>query len=146
MKANTILLVEDNPDDEELTLIAFKHCKLFNEVVVAHDGVEALDYMFCTGKFKDRELSNFPKIILLDLKIPKISGLEVLRILREDPRTKLVPIIILTSSNEVEDIKSSYRFGANSYVRKQVEFESFTNTMKQLGTYWLTINQTVTHS
>lgn len=145
MTVNKILLVEDNPDDEELTLIAFKHCLIPNEIIVAHDGVEALDYMFGSGKFTGRDTTDFPKMILLDLKLPRIGGLEVLQRLRQDSRIKLVPIIVLTSSNEVDDIRSSYLLGANSYVRKQVEFESFANTVKELGVYWLSINQTVTH-
>ena len=145
MSVNKILLVEDNPDDEELTLIAFKQCLIPNEIVVAHDGVEALDYMFGSGKFTGRDTTDIPKMILLDLKLPKIGGLEVLQRLRQDSRVKLVPIIVLTSSNEVEDIRTSYQLGANSYVRKQVEFESFANTVKQLGIYWLSINQTVAH-
>jgi CheY-like chemotaxis protein len=145
MKEPTILLVEDNPDDEELTLIAFKSCHIPNHIDVAHDGVEALDYLFGTGKFTGRDVSSVPKLILLDLKLPRLNGLEVLQRLRKEPTTQLVPVIILTSSNEVEDIISSYKFGANSYIRKQVEFESFANTIKELGTYWLSINQTVTH-
>jgi CheY-like chemotaxis protein len=107
--------------------------------------VEALDYLFGTGKFTGRDVSSVPKLILLDLKLPRLNGLEVLQRLRKEPTTRLVPVIILTSSNEVEDIISSYKFGANSYIRKQVEFESFANTIKELGTYWLSINQTVTH-
>ena len=145
MTVNKILLVEDNPDDEELTLIAFKHCLIPNEIVVAHDGVEALDYMFGSGKFTGRDITDLPRMILLDLKLPKIGGLEVLQRLRQDSRIKLVPIIVLTSSNELEDIRASYQLGANSYIRKQVDYESFADTVKQLGIYWLSINQTVAH-
>jgi two-component system, response regulator len=145
MKEPTILLVEDNPDDEELTLIAFKSCLFPSHIVVTHDGVEALDYLFGTGKFTGRDVSSVPKLVLLDLKLPRLNGLEVLQRLRKEPTTQLVPVIILTSSNEVEDIISSYKFGANSYIRKQVEFESFANTIIELGTYWLSINQTVAY-
>lgn len=143
MKNDTILLVEDNPDDEELALIAFRLGHVPGEVVVAHDGVEALDYMFGTGLYKDRDMSDHPRMILLDLKLPKIGGLEVLQKLKMDKRTQSVPVIVLTSSSEVEDIINSYRFGANSYVRKQVEFEKFADTIKQLGNYWFSINETI---
>ncbi|MEJ2669635.1 MAG: response regulator, partial [Gammaproteobacteria bacterium] len=125
MKERIILLVEDNPDDELLTLDALADNKILNPVVVARNGVEALDYMFCTGKYKNRDVHDLPAIILLDLKLPKIDGLEVLRRVREDPRTCLQPIVILTSSNEDEDRLKGYSLGANSYVRKPVDFEEF---------------------
>ena len=142
MNSKIILLVEDNPDDEELTLLALKEGKILNEVVVARDGVEALDYLFATGKYLDREVSRQPQLILLDLKLPKLDGLEVLKRLRADPRTALIRVVILTSSSEEEDIVASYRLGANSYVRKPVEFHQFANAVKELGLYWLLLNET----
>lgn len=141
MSDKVILLVEDNRDDEELTLLAFKKSRFLNEVVVAHDGVEALDYLFCTGIYAGRDPADLPQIILLDLKLPRLGGLEVLQRIRADERTRLVPVVILTSSNEEEDIVSSYQFGANSYVRKPVEFHQFSDAVQQLGLYWLLINQ-----
>jgi two-component system response regulator len=141
MNSKIILLVEDNPDDEELTLLALKEGNILNEVVVAHDGVEALDYLFATGQYEGRDPSRIPQIILLDLKLPKLDGLEVLRRLRADPRTELLRIVILTSSSEEEDIVASYRLGANSYVRKPVEFHHFADAVKELGLYWLLLNE-----
>jgi two-component system response regulator len=141
MEPGTILLIEDNPDDEELTKRALKESNIVNEVVVARDGVEALDYLHATGAFAGRELPRPPQLILLDLKLPKLSGLEVLERLRADGRTRLTPVVILTSSNEEEDVLASYRKGANSYVRKPIEFPRFADAMRQLGMYWLLINQ-----
>jgi two-component system response regulator len=141
MAQKTILLVEDNPDDEELTLMALKKNKILNEVVVARDGEEALGYLFGTGKFAGRDTSHLPQVILLDLKLPKLGGLEVLQRLRADPRTRLISVVVLTSSSEEEDILSSYRLGANSYVRKPVEFNRFADAVKQLALYWLLLNE-----
>jgi two-component system response regulator len=141
MHDKTILLVEDNPDDEALTLRAFKKNNIGNEVVVARDGVEALDYLFGTGAYADRDLSVTPAITLLDLKLPKIDGLEVLRRLRTDERTKLLPVVILTSSKEEQDLVNGYRLGANSYIRKPVDFNQFVEAVRQLGLYWLVLNE-----
>jgi len=136
-----IVLVEDNPDDEVLTLRALKKNNIGNEVVVAHDGVEALDFLFATGMYADRDGSIMPQLILLDLKLPRIDGLEVLRRLRADDRTSLLPVVILTSSKEEQDLISGYRLGANSYVRKPVDFTQFTEAVRQLGLYWLVLNE-----
>jgi two-component system, response regulator len=141
VNSTTILLVEDNPDDEVLTLRAFKKSKLRNEVIVARDGVEALDYLFGTGQYEGRDMNMMPQLILLDLKLPKIDGLEVLERLRADPRTQLLPVVILTSSREQEDLVRSYSLGANSYVRKPIDFTQFIDAIQQLGLYWLVLNQ-----
>jgi two-component system response regulator len=141
MNNHVILLVEDNPDDEALTLRALQKNKITNEVVVARDGVQALDYVFGTGAYAGRDTSFSPQIILLDLKLPKIDGIEVLRRLRGDPRTKLTPVVILTSSNEERDLLAGYGFGANSYVRKPVDFDQFAEAVRYLGLYWLVLNQ-----
>ncbi len=141
MKNQIILLVEDNPDDVELTLRALKLHRITNEVIVACDGVEALDYLFCTGPHAKRDPSVLPTVILLDLKLPKVDGLEVLRRLRADPRTKLLPVVVLTSSREEQDVVQSYHRGANSYVRKPVDFNQFADAVKELGIYWLLINE-----
>ncbi len=141
MTSKPILLVEDNPDDEELTLLALKDDKIANDVVVTRDGVEALDYMFATGKFAGRKPSETPALILLDLKLPKLSGLDVLKRLREDPRTKTIPVVILTSSNEEQDIVASYQLGVNSFVRKPIDFHEFQKVVKEIGVYWLLVNQ-----
>jgi len=138
--SNIILLVEDNPDDEALTLRALKKNKILNEVVVARDGVEALDYLFGTGLHKGRDVQRHPQLILLDLKLPRVDGLEVLRRIRNDSTTALLPVVILTTSNEDRDIISSYELGANSYIRKPVDFEQFTEAVRQLGLYWLLLN------
>ncbi len=141
MSDKVILLVEDNPDDELLTLRALKKNNITNQVVVARDGVEALDYLFGTGKYEDRDLSEMPQVILLDLKLPKIDGLEVLRRLRADSRTKLLSVIILTSSKEENDVIEGYNLGANSYIRKPVDFQKFMDAIRQVGKYWLVINE-----
>ncbi|MEH2171717.1 MULTISPECIES: response regulator [unclassified Nostoc] len=136
-----ILLVEDNPDDEALTLRALKKNNILNEVVVARDGVEALDYLFGKGVYADRDMSVMPNLILLDLKLPKMDGLEVLRHLRTDDRTKILPVVILTSSKEEQDLINGYSLGANSYVRKPVDFSQFSEAVRQLGLYWFVLNE-----
>jgi two-component system response regulator len=141
MSKRVILLVEDEPDDEELTLLALREHNILNEVVVARDGVEALDYLFATGPYAGRDTSVLPQVVLLDLKLPKLSGLQVLERVRADPRAKLLPVVILTSSSEEEDIIASYKLGANSYVRKPVEFDQFAEAVRQLGLYWLLLNE-----
>ncbi len=143
MKINNtkILLVEDNPDDEELTLRALRHHNIANDVIVARDGVEALDYLFSRGEYSDKKPDDLPQVVLLDLKLPKIDGLEVLKAMRADDRTRALPVVILTSSNEEKDIVDSYNFGANSYVRKPVDFVQFIAAVEQLGMYWLVLNQ-----
>ena len=140
-KDQVILLVEDHPDDEELTMRALAKNNIMNEVVVARDGVQALEYLFGTGAYAGRDLSQMPQIILLDLKLPKIDGLEVLRRLRADDRTKFLPVVVLTSSKEEHDVVKSYQLGANSYVRKPVDFQEFTKAVQQLGLYWLILNE-----
>jgi two-component system response regulator len=136
-----ILLVEDNPDDEALTLRALRRSSVGNSIVVAHDGVEALDYLFGTGAHAGRDTRQLPQVVLLDLKLPRIDGLEVLRRLRADTRTRLLPVVILTSSNEERDRIAGYQLGANSYVRKPVDFNEFTEAVRQLGLYWLLLNE-----
>jgi CheY-like chemotaxis protein len=138
----TILLVEDNPQDEELTLRALRKSNLANPIVVARDGVEALDYLFARGAHASRPADALPQLILLDLKLPKVDGLEVLKLLREDERTKLLPVVILTSSLQEQDLIRGYSLGANSYVRKPVDFVQFTESVRQLGLYWLVLNET----
>ncbi len=141
MNDNVILLVEDNPDDEALTVRALKKNKILNEVVVARDGVQALDYLFGQGSYAGRDTTETPQVVLLDLKLPKLDGLEVLRRLRADDRTKLLPVVILTSSNEERDRVRGYGLGANSYVRKPVDFDAFVTAAAQLGLYWLVLNE-----
>ena len=141
MKGKTILLVEDNPDDVKLTLRALNKSNILNEVVVAQDGVEALDYLFGTGKFEGRDTRILPQMILLDLKMPRMDGLEVLHRIREDERTKVLPVVILTTSSEDKDRLESYKLGANSYVRKPVDFNQFVEAVRQLGLYWLVLNE-----
>ncbi|MFH0888511.1 MAG: response regulator [Planctomycetota bacterium] len=142
MEKNVILLVEDNPDDEMLTLRALKKNNIMNSVVVAHDGAEALDYLFGSGQFAGRDTSSTPQVTLLDLKLPKIDGIEVLKRIRADERTKLMPVVILTSSKEDRDLIRGYESGANSYIRKPVDFDQFIEAVRQLGLYWLVLNQT----
>ncbi len=141
MKRKSILLVEDNPDDEILALRALKNNHLLDEVVVVHDGVEALDYLFCNGIYAGRDKTIMPQLILLDLKLPRMDGLELLQRIRTDDRTKLLPVVILTSSNEERDLFNSYRLGANSYVRKPVNFIQFTEAIHQIKLYWLILNE-----
>lgn len=141
MQDKIILLVEDNADDEKLTLRALKKNNIVNEVVVARDGAQALDYLFGTGPYAGRDLRVMPQVILLDLKLPKLDGLEVLRRVRSDQRTRLLPIVILTSSNEELDRINGYGLGANSYVRKPVDFTEFSEAARQLGLYWLVLNE-----
>lgn len=138
-----ILLVEDNPDDEALTLRAFNKNRIGNQVVVARDGVEALDYLFGNGHHAGRDLSVMPAVVLLDLKLPRIDGLEVLRRIRANERTSLLPVVILTTSKEQQDIYEAYILGANSYIRKPVDFEKFIQAVSQLGLYWLVLNEPV---
>jgi two-component system response regulator len=137
----TIMLVEDNPNDEELTLRALKKANIANQVAIARDGQEALDFLFATGKYAGRAPATMPAVVLLDLKLPKLDGIDVLQRIRADPRTKLVPVVVLTSSSEDEDMIRSYQSGANSYVRKPIEFSAFANAVTQLGMYWVLINQ-----
>jgi two-component system response regulator len=140
-KNKPILLVEDNPDDEELTLRALKKNNILNEVVVARDGVQALDYLFGTGSYAGRDLSIMPQVTLLDLNLPRVGGLDVLKRIREDPRTKLLAVVVLTSSKEEEDILRSLSLGANSFVRKPVEFDDFNAAVKTLGLFWLLLHE-----
>ena len=140
MDRKIILLVEDNPDDEVLTLRALQKSNIMNQVVVARDGAEALDYLFATGAYTGRDANELPELVLLDLKLPKVDGLEVLQRLRADERTKLLPVVVLTSSNEKRDIMESYNLRANSYIRKPVDFVQFREAVRQLGLYWLVLN------
>jgi two-component system, response regulator len=142
MDERAILLVEDNPDDEALTLRALKKHNIRNEVVVVHDGAEALDWLFARGAYAGRDASQLPQVVLLDLKLPKVTGLEVLRAVRDDPRTKRLPVVLLTSSKEDQDVIAGYDLGANSYVRKPVDFGDFAEAIRQLGLYWLVLNET----
>jgi CheY-like chemotaxis protein len=141
MSGKIILLVEDNPDDVALTLRALKKNHIANEVVVARDGEEALEYLTATGRHAGRTVAVLPQVILLDLKLPKLGGLEVLRAIRANPQTRLLPVVVLTSSSEEPDIIASYDLGANSYIRKPVDFNQFLEAVRQLGLYWLLLNQ-----
>ena len=141
MATKVILLVEDNPDDEALTLRALRKHNVTNEVVITRDGAEAIEWLFATGRHGDRDQNLTPQVVLLDLKLPKVDGMEVLRRIRGDDRTKLLPVVILTSSKEEEDILNGYRLGANSYVRKPVDFVEFTEAVRQLGLFWLLLNE-----
>jgi two-component system response regulator len=141
MDGLTILLVEDNPDDEELTLRALRQNNIMNKVDVVRDGAEALDYLFCQGAHKSRDPSQKLSIVMLDLKLPKIDGLEVLRRIRADERTRLMPVVILTSSREEQDLINGYSLGANSYIRKPVDFKQFVSAVGQIGLYWLVLNE-----
>jgi two-component system response regulator len=138
-----ILLVEDNASDEKLTILAFKTCGVSNQIIIERDGAAALDYLFATGKHTGRDTTVMPTLVLLDLKLPKVDGLEVLRRLRADDRTKLLPVVVLTASKEEEDILRSYSLGANAYVRKPVEFAEFAEAAKTLGLFWLLLNERV---
>jgi two-component system, response regulator len=137
----TILLVEDNPDDEALTIRAFRKSHLANTIVVARDGVEALDYVFATGTYEGRDVDDRPHLILLDLKLPRLDGMDVLSRIRSDERSRLIPVVVLTSSREQEDMVKSYTLGANSYIRKPVDFNQFVAAVQQLGLYWLVLNE-----
>ena len=141
MEEKIILLVEDNADDEELTIRTLQKNHLKNKIVVVRDGVEALDYLFGTGEYKDRDLSVSPVLIMLDIKLPKLNGLEVLKKIKSDSRTKFIPVVILTSSDEEKDLVDSYQLGANSYVRKPVDFAEFQNSVRQLALYWVLLNE-----
>ena len=136
-----ILLVEDNPDDEELTLLSLRKQDLANDIVIVRDGVEALEYLFGEGEYSGRDASRMPSVILLDLKLPRLDGLGVLKRLREDARTRHVPVVVLTSSSQDADILTSYQLGANSYIRKPVEFGELTDTVSKVGQYWMTLNR-----
>jgi two-component system, response regulator len=141
MTQKMILLVEDNPDDEALTLRALNKNRVANNIVVVRDGVEALDYLFASGSYAGRDPFELPQVVLLDLKLPKVDGLEVLRRIRSDPRTHMLPVVILTSSREEQDLIQAYSNGANSYVRKPVDFNQFVEAIGQLGLYWLVLNE-----
>jgi two-component system, response regulator len=140
-KNETILLVEDNPDDIELTMRAFRKNNIANQVIVAHDGVEAIDYLFGQGAYAGRNTAEKPRLVLLDLKMPRMDGIHVLEKLRSDERTALLPVVILTSSKEEQDLVASYKLGANSYVRKPINFNEFLEAVHQIGLYWLLINE-----
>ncbi len=141
MEKKIVLLVEDNPDDEELTRLAFDECHLANELIVVRDGQEALDYLFSTGRYADRSIAELPQVVLLDLKLPKVDGLEVLQRVRSDERTKRLPVVVLTSSKEEQDLIDSYSLGASSYIQKPVDYLQFVEAVRQLGLYWLVLNQ-----
>ena len=141
MNSKTILLVEDNPDDVKLTLRAFRKANIANEIEVAKDGVEALDYMFATGKYAGRDVKDTPAVILLDLNLPRIGGIDVLNRIRSDERTRLVPVVVITTSREEKDVKGAYGLAANSYICKPVDFEQFAAAAEQIGLYWLVLNE-----
>lgn len=140
-RAVEILLVEDNPNDVELTVHALRKNRIANRLRVVRDGAEALEFIFCTGAYAGRRVEEIPKLILLDLKLPKVDGLEVLRRIKADPRTRVIPVVMLTSSSQERDIVESYQLGVNSYIVKPVDFEKFTEAVQQLGLYWLLLNQ-----
>ncbi len=141
LKENEILLIEDNDADVELTLLALRGEKICNQIHVVRDGAEALDFLFCRGSYKSRVGTPLPKLVLLDLKLPKVDGLEVLRQLKADPQTRVIPVVILTASREESDLLNGYKLGTNSYIQKPVDFTKFRETVKQLGLYWLVVNQ-----
>ena len=141
MASDVILLVEDNPDDEALTIRALNRNNISNEVFVARDGVQAMDYVFARGAHADRDINDLPRLVLLDLKLPKADGLEVLKQIRADERTKRLPVVVLTSSKEEQDLVDSYNLGVNSYIRKPVDFTLFTEAVRQVGLYWLVLNE-----
>lgn len=141
MTHDVILLVEDNPSDIALTRRAFEKSGISNSLVVAEDGQEALDYLFCAGAYGGRDIADVPMVVLLDLNLPRVSGFEVLRRIRADPRTRRIPVVILTSSREEQDVAAGYDLGTNSYIRKPVDFSQFAETVKQLGLYWLVVNE-----
>jgi len=141
MKNKIILLIEDNPSDVKLTKRALEQNQITNELIVAEDGVEALDYLFATGRYADRDVKDLPAVVLLDLKLPKIEGLEVLQRIRANEITRFIPVVILTSSNQEEDLIASYNLGANSYIRKPIDFIQFTDAVRILGMYWLLLNE-----
>lgn len=136
-----ILLVEDNPDDVELAVHALRREKLANDITVARDGEEALDFIFCRGSYAGRSFESQPRVVLLDLKLPKVPGLDVLRAIKSDPRTKAIPVVIMTSSREERDLIESYKLGVNAYVQKPIDFDQFRNLVKELGLFWLVINE-----
>ena len=137
-----ILLVEDNPNDEELTLYALRKNNITNQIQVLRDGAEALEYLFCTGAFADRQINDPPKVVLLDLKLPKVDGLEVLERIKADARTRIIPVVVLTSYQEERDIVESYQLGVNSYIVKPVDFEQFNEAVRHIGLYWMLLNKT----
>jgi two-component system response regulator len=141
MDERIILLVEDNPDDEELTIRTLRKNHIKNDIVVVQDGVEALEYLFGMGKYSNRDITKMPVLIMLDIKLPKLNGLEVLKKIKNDNRTRLIPVVILTSSDEERDLIESYKFGANSYVRKPVDFVEFQKSVQQLALYWVLLNE-----
>jgi two-component system, response regulator len=141
MSERYILLVEDNPDDEELTLLSLRKNNLAHDIVVVRDGVEAIDFLFANGEYAGRDVAHVPTVILLDLKLPKLDGLGVLKRLRADPRTRTLPVVVLTSSSQDADVIASYNLGANSYVRKPVEFGAFVEAVSSLGLYWVLLNR-----
>ena len=143
MDLPTILLVEDDPNDQELCRLALEEHRIKNKLDVVEDGAEALDYLFAQGKYVERDIISLPQVVLLDLKLPKISGLEVLRKLRENPRTKYLPVVVFTSSKEEQDIVDSYKLGANAYVRKPIDFSQFSKAVEQLGIFWVLLNESV---
>lgn len=144
-KQKTILLVEDNPDDEELTRLAFEESHVANELVVVRDGEEALEYLFCTDRYASRDIAERPQLILLDLKLPKVDGHEVLERIRADPRTKYIPVVVMTTSREESDLIASYDEGANSFIQKPVDFVSFGEAVRHVGLYWLVLNVNAPH-